>query len=125
MKDDTLALIVAPPGRLSDGWRALLMATPQIAEVQLACCTSSALETLETLDPDLVLYDAEPFGNKRWDVLSQIKAQWPRCRCITLVSSARQRREALAVGADHVLIKGFPADQLSVAVKHLLKNNSE
>jgi DNA-binding NarL/FixJ family response regulator len=68
-----------------------------------------------------VLYDAEPFGHRRWDVLSQIKAQWPKCRYIALICNARQRREALSAGADHVLIKGFPADQLSAAVGRLLE----
>ena len=125
MTSGALALIVARSGRLSDGWRALLMATPQIAEVHMACCTSSALETVEALDPDLVLYDAEPFGDRCWDVLNQIKGRWPKCGCIAMICSARQRREALAAGADEVLIKGFPADQLSAAVKRLLEMPNE
>ena len=115
-----LALVVVPPGRLSDGWRALLLATPQIADVRQVDDASSVLERVEALGPDLVLLDTEPLGERAWAVLNQIKTQAPHCRCIALICSAQHQPDAQAAGADEVLIKGFPAGRLSAAVERLL-----
>ena len=120
MTSDALALVVAPPGRLSDGWRALLLATPQIGDVRQFYDAPSALDAVEALGPDLVLLEVEPFGEGAWALLDQIKVQAPQCLCIVLICSARQQRDAQIAGADEVLLKGFPAGQLAAAVERLL-----
>lgn len=120
MTSGALALVVALPGRLSDGWRALLLATPQIADVRQVDDASSVLELVEALGPDLVLLDTEPLGERAWAVLNQIKTQAPQCRCIALISSILQQQDAQVAGADEVLIKGSPAGRLSAAVERLL-----
>jgi DNA-binding NarL/FixJ family response regulator len=120
-----VALIVAPPGRLSDGWQALLLATPQIAEVRQVHDLSSALETAHTREPDLILFNGEPFGCRPWAEVRQIKEKWPHCCCVVLVCYARQRQEALATGADEVLIRGFAAVQLSTAVEQLFERGCQ
>jgi DNA-binding response OmpR family regulator len=120
MQRVAVAWIVAPPGRLSDGWRTLLLAIPEITDVRQVDSTSSALRALETLGPDLVLLDAEAFVETVWALLGQVRAKAPDCRCIVLVCSVHQRQRALAAGADAVLVKGFTAAQLSAAVQHLL-----
>jgi DNA-binding NarL/FixJ family response regulator len=125
MKSGALALVVAPPGRLSDGWQALLLATPQIAAVRRADCAPSAIGVAEDLAPDLVLLDTELCGEGIWDILNQIKVKCPHCRCIALVCNARRRREALVAGADDVLIKGSPGVQLPDAVEALLEQGPE
>ena len=114
------ALLIARPGRLSDGWQALLLATPWIAGVKQAHDTSSALEALPSLGPDVVLLDTDAFGDVTWALLGQIKAEALPCYCIALIDSDRQRPKALALGADAVLVKGFSAEQLSTAVEGLL-----
>lgn len=120
MQSGAVAWVVAPPGRLGDAWRAMLLVTPQIAEVRQVASISSDLGELEDPGPDLVLMDAEALGKTTWVLLEQIRATAPYCRCIALVRSARQRREVLEAGADAVLVKGFSAAQLSVAVRSLL-----
>jgi DNA-binding response OmpR family regulator len=120
MQSGAMALIVARPDRLSDGWRALLLATPRIAGVRQAHDTASALKTVQALDPDLVLLDADAFGEMTWALLDQIKAKVLHCCCIALICSVHQRPKALAMGADAVLVKGFSAEQLSAAVERLL-----
>jgi DNA-binding response OmpR family regulator len=119
------AWVVAPPGRLSDGWQALLLATPQIAEVRQVYDLSSALETAHTREPDLILLDGEFFGCSPWAEMRQIKEKWPHCCCVVLVCYARQRQEALATGADEVLIRGFTAVQLSTAVEQLFERGCQ
>jgi DNA-binding response OmpR family regulator len=119
-----LAWVVAPPGRLNDGWRALLLATPQIADVRQVYDVFSVLGQAETPVPDLVLLDAEPLGERAWDVLNQLKVKCAQCCCIVLACSARQRQQALDAGADEALIKGFPAGRLSTVVERLLSRPS-
>ena len=127
MTNGALALIIALPGRLSDGWRALLLATPQIVDVRQVGDESSVMEKVAVLGPDLVLFDAESLGRRAWAVLDQIKDTCARCCCIVLICSARYRQQALDAGADEVLLKGFHADELSAAVRRLLsgKNGAE
>ena len=120
MTRGALAWIVAPPGRLSDGWRALLLATPQIADVRQVYDVSSALEATGPPVPDLVLLDAEALGARAWDVLDQLTVKCAPCCCVVLACSAQQRQQALDAGADEGLIKGFPADRLSTVVERLL-----
>ena len=120
MQSGVVAWVVAPPGRLRDAWRALLLATPQIADVRQVASISPDLGELDAPGPDLVLLDVEALGETTWVLLEQIRAKVPHCRCIALVCSARQQREALEAGANVVLIKGFAAAQLSAAVEHLL-----
>lgn len=121
MQSVAVAWVVAPPGRLREGWRALLLATPEIADVRQVDSPSSALGALEIPGPDLVLLDAEAFGETAWALPDRVRAKAPHCRCIVLVCSVHQRRRALAAGADAVLIKGFLAAELSAAVKRLLR----
>jgi DNA-binding NarL/FixJ family response regulator len=120
MQSGATALVVAPPGRLRDGWQALLLATDPISDVRQTDGASSALEVVESRAPELVLLDADALGETAWVLLNQIKVKAPQCRCIALICSARQRPRALASGADAVLIKGFPAARLSAAVERLL-----
>jgi DNA-binding response OmpR family regulator len=98
----------------------MLLAIPQIEDVRQIAATSSGLDELEVPGPDLVLIDAEALGKTTWVLLEQIRAKAPHCRCIALVYSSRQQREALEAGADAVLVKGFSAAQLSVAARRLL-----
>jgi DNA-binding NarL/FixJ family response regulator len=80
MQTGGLALVIAPPGRLSDGWRALLMTTPHIAEVRQAPDATSALDVAETREPDLILVDVDALGERGWSALAQIKDERPYCR---------------------------------------------
>jgi len=114
------ALVVAPPGRLRTGWRALLLATPQISEAWEVTATLSVQSEVVALDPDIVLVDADAFGETTWTLLDQIRERWPVCRNIVLVCSAQKRQEALGTGVDAVLVKGFRAAELSAVVDRLL-----
>lgn len=115
-----LALIVARRGRLSDGWRALLLAAPEIGDVRQAHDASSALDLLEALGPELVLLDVELLGDDSWTLLGQLKAADPKVHCIALISNIQEQQEALAAAADAVLMKGFHADRLAKAIAPMI-----
>lgn len=120
MENQASVLVVARPGRLRDGWRALLLSMPQIETVSTADDTATALRLARTQEPELVLLDVEPFGDDAWTLLEQIKAELPRCLCIVLAGDTQELRVAQSTGASAALVKGFPAARLFETVNQLL-----
>jgi DNA-binding NarL/FixJ family response regulator len=120
MKTDALAIIVAPPGRLRDGWQALLAAIPQIGHVRAVDDAVSALNFVTTVSPDLVMLDAEALGDQAEALLAGIKEVRPQCHCIALICNISGERQARSAGADAILLKGFPAAKLFGTVDRLL-----
>jgi DNA-binding NarL/FixJ family response regulator len=117
---DMMALIVARPGPLRDSLKFFLLTLPQIATVHLADDVASALRAVAEYDPVLVLIDTNGFGETIWATLRRIKAESLRSRCLVLVDDARQQEDAVAAGADVVLVKGCPATKLFETVEGLL-----
>ena len=125
MTDYTLALIVAEPGPLRDGLRALLIAMPQVDAVEEACDLSSALGMAFEHAPALALLDSGPAHSETWLAVRRVKAKWPRARCIFLADSVQQQYEAEAAGADAVLLKGVLPSRLIATVVRLLPRRGE
>ena len=120
MDNPVLALIVAHPGPVRDGLRALLTAIPQVESSKEVDDASSALRIVKEHHPALVLISTDLSGDEVWDLLRQIKAERPQTRSILLVNDVQQQRLAQAAGADGVLFEGSPASKLSATIKHLL-----
>lgn len=106
------------------GLQALLTAVPQIEIVDLADDGPAALR----MDPEyqlaLVLLDINLHGDEVPIVLRQIKARWPKTRCLVLADNVRQQQAARDAGADSALLKGFPAEQLFVTIEGLLAHET-
>jgi DNA-binding NarL/FixJ family response regulator len=114
------ALIVARPGRMRNGLRALLRTIPRIEIVGQVDQGSAALEMVTLERSALVLLDSSlPFEEMRM-ALKQIKAEWPQTRCIVLVDNIQQQGMAQAAGADGVLLKGFAAETLFMTIDEVL-----
>ena len=124
MQIDGPALLVAVPGRLRDGWQALLKAMPQISDVQQADDLPSAWRTLDSQRFGLVILDAGSFGAGAWNLLREIKASKPQCRCIVLVCNSWQEQDAWLAGADEVLLRGFTVREMFAAVVRLFLEGS-
>ncbi len=120
MNDSVLALIVAHPGPVRDGLRALLTAIPRVASLSEIGDASLALRVVEACCPALVLISVDSLGDGVWNLLAQIKAKHPRTRSILLVDDVQQQQLAQAAGADGVLLEGDPASRLSATIKRLL-----
>ena len=114
------ALIIAGPGPLRDGLRALLSTMPQIGSVRVVNNVGSALEMDVPASPALVLLDADMAVPRIWMTVRRVKSGWPQCRIIMLVSDVEQQVEAASAGADVVLLQGLPAGRLVAAVVKLL-----
>ena len=119
-QDCTAALIVAKPGPLRDGLRALMTATPQIEAVEEVEDISLALRVVFEHCPDLVVLDSDLANGEVWMTVRRTKARCPGVRCIVLANDVQQNQEAEAAGADAVLLKGFPAVRLIAIIVKLL-----
>lgn len=113
-------LIVARPGRIREGLRALLRTIPRIEIVGQVGQGSAALEMVTRERPALVLLNSSLPFEEAWMALKQIKAEWPQTRCIVLVDNIQQQGMAQAAGADGVLLKGFAAETLFMTIDEVL-----
>lgn len=113
-------LIVARPGRMREGLRALLRMIPQLELVGQVDQGSAALERVTQAHPALVLLDSSlPFAEMEL-VLRHIKAEWPQTRCLVVADTIQQQGLAQVAGADGVLLKGFAAETLFTTIEEVL-----
>jgi DNA-binding NarL/FixJ family response regulator len=118
-KNQTRALIVTHRESLQNGLQALVMSIPHVDIIGQVGDGPHALEMVREHHPDLVLLDNLP-GDEEWWVLGQIKTRWPEIRCIVLADDVRQQQKATTLGADIVLLKGFPPAKLADIIERLL-----
>jgi DNA-binding NarL/FixJ family response regulator len=64
--------------------------------------------------------DADLPGNEARDALKVIKTNWPRVRCIVLVSTVEQQQAVALAGADSAPLKGLRAEKLYATIEQLL-----
>ena len=122
MKVKTSALIVAQPGPLRDSLWAFLMSLPQIEIVRLVEDAPSALRVVTEYNPALVLVDTNLADNGVLNISRQIKVEGFQSRCLILTDNIQQQQEAIAAGADTVLVKGIPAAKLFEIIEELLSS---
>jgi DNA-binding NarL/FixJ family response regulator len=113
-------LIVANPGRIRDGLKAMLRAIPRIEIVLQANDGPAALKIIAECQPALVLLDSKLANNDIQSVSRQIKAKSPQTRCIVLIDNARQQWMAKVADADSALTIGCPAGEFFTAIEGLL-----
>jgi DNA-binding NarL/FixJ family response regulator len=111
-----LALIVATPSSLQNALMALMTTIPQINAVMVAEETDLAIRMVKDHHPALIVLDVD--FPESLTLLNQIKTQLPLARCILLVNSFEQKEDV--IGADAVLIKGFPGTKFIRTVEELL-----
>jgi DNA-binding NarL/FixJ family response regulator len=114
------ALIVAGPGPLRDGLKALVGTMPQIAALDVASDVDLVFGKGFDSHPALVLLDVNLVEDRIWLTVRRAKAKWPRARTIVLVQRVEQQAEAEAAGADVVFLQGLPAGRLVAAIVKLL-----
>ena len=114
------ALIVARPGRMREGLRALLRTIPRIKIVEQVDRGSAALAMVTQKRSTLVLLDSSLPSEEMWTAVKQIKAKWPQTQCIVVADTIRQQGMAHTSGADGVLLKGFAAETLFLTIDEVL-----
>ncbi len=114
------ALIVAKPGELRDGLRALLGATGKMGHISQADDGPAALAKIGRLCPQVAVLDWNISGGDLPTLLTRIKAECPGTKCLVLTDGVEQQREAESAGADVTVLKGFPAARLVQTLSSLI-----
>jgi DNA-binding NarL/FixJ family response regulator len=122
MSNRVSVLMIAPPGRLSDGLRVLLRASDDIVLAGQAGDTASGLCMLAECLPALVLLDASLPGEQALHVLQHVQGHWPHVHCLVLAHTLEQERLARQAGADAVLQPGFSAETLFHTIEQVMRN---
>jgi CheY-like chemotaxis protein len=115
-------MIVAEPGRLRDGLQALLVSFRVLEPVVVVDDGPSALEAIRNGGPDLVILDYRVFGEATPEFVRAIKQARAQGYCIVVADRLGQFQPIRDAGADEVLLKGFSAAELSIAVEQALDN---
>jgi len=110
---------------MRDNLKLLLRTIPGIEIVGQADDSSSALRMSAEHRPALVLVDTNLPNDDVLTVLRQIKARQPQTRCLVLADNGQKQEDIAAAGADAVLRKGFPAEELFDTVERLLSGWSQ
>ena len=112
-------LVAAPPDPMRDSLCFLLSSVLEIEIVALADDCAALLRQATAHCLALILLDGNLTGAGTRAALARLAADCPTNRCIVLANSTRQRREALAAGADGALLKGYSALELLALVDRL------
>ena len=125
MKERVTVLIIAKPGQVRDGLRALLQAIPGVDVVDRPCDGMPNADLLAEYNPALILVDCNLVDTRMLDALRRLKTQNPEVCFLILVEDVEQRQLAQDTGFEHVLIKGSSAEKLAKTAKELLTHKSK
>ena len=119
-KQAKLALIVATPGHLWDGVQSLLRTLPEIEIIAEIKSPSVLLRMGNEIKPDLILLDANLYGENIMKAITKINEEWSYAPCVVLVEDSQHHQALYDAGADLVIPQGFPATKLVAAIEELL-----
>jgi len=125
MKERVTVLIIAKPGQVRDGLRALLHAIPEVDVVDRPCDGMLNADLLAEYNPALILVDCRLVDTRALDALRRLKTQNPEVCFLILVEDVEQRQLAQDTGFEHVLIKGSSAEKLAKTARELLTQKSK
>ena len=125
MKERVTVLIIAKPGQVRDGLRALLHAIPEVDVVDRPCDDMLNADLVAEYNPALILVDCNLVDTRTPDALRRLKTQNPGVCFLILVEDVEQRQLAQDTGFEHVLIKGSSAEKLAKTARELLTQKSK
>lgn len=125
MRERVTVLIIAKPGQVRDGLRALLHAIPGVDVVDRPCDGMLNADLLAEYNPALILVDCRLVDTRTLDALRRLKTQNPGVCLLILVEDVEQRQLAQDTGFEHVMIKGSSAEKLAKTVRELLTHKSK
>jgi DNA-binding NarL/FixJ family response regulator len=115
-RESVCTVVASRPGVMQASLRATLAGLAGVEVVGSAGDGLSALNLVRERPPDLLVVDCSLLEEETCALLRQVKAEWPRVRCLALTRTGRQRDRAAAAGADVVLPRDGPIRELRAAV---------
>jgi DNA-binding NarL/FixJ family response regulator len=113
-----IALVVSSSDDLQNGLLALMTTIPPISAVLVAEDKKSTWRIINNHQPALIIMDMSL--RKVQDIIKQIKTQQPQIHLIVLEDDLPQGKDMEALGADRVLIKGFPPQKLIEVIEDFI-----
>ncbi len=88
-------------------------------QITLASTYDEALASLNNKQFELVLADVKMPGQNGFDLLKEIKSNWPRTAVIMMTGygDAYTVKEALMMGADEYITKPFKSHEISLIIE--------
>ena len=117
MRPPRRVLIVDDRRPVRAALRALLALWPDVNCVGEAADGQESVRRVAEWHPDTVLMDIRMQGMDGLEATRRIKSQWPEVRVIALTLHAECEAEALAAGAEALLVKGGPPELLREAIR--------
>lgn len=111
--------ILAHPGPLRDGLRALLLAMPEVEWVVEHEDAVLAVQELARSHPHLALVDAESFGGHIRGLLDEVRRVSPTTRRIALAGTVDQIRDLETPLAELFIVHGTSAAEVAAAIQRL------
>ena len=113
-------MIVAEVGRLREGLQVMFDSFPSLETVAVVGDGPSAMEAIQSRQPDLAILDAHLFDEGTADLIRAIKQGGNGVRCLVVAERLAQFQPLLDAGADKVLLKGFSAAEIRSGMEQLL-----
>jgi len=119
-------LIVDDHTIMRDGLQALLSSEPNYEVVGTVADGKTAIQSVTTLSPDIVLMDLTMPGTSGIDAIKEIKRRTPEVRVIALTFHKEDKyiHATLEAGADAYVLKDDSRTELFTALSSVMRGNS-
>jgi len=118
-------LIVDDSYEVRDGLRSILTGQAGIEMVEEATDGSEAINKLRERRFDAVLIDVQTEERDWIDLSRRVKQGWPQTRVVLLLVHRVRPEDVAASGADGLLMKDSPREQIVYLVSRVLKGGLE
>lgn len=112
-------IVVSRPGVMQRALRTSLSVCPTVQVLASAGDGLTALKLIEDHSPGLVVIDANLLPEESEALVAAVKAGHDQARCLVFVQSLRQEATMTAAGADAVMLRDEPADNLRAVLARL------
>ncbi|TFG67563.1 MAG: response regulator [Anaerolineales bacterium] len=117
-------IIAAPPSYMRNCLVVVLKTFPDVCLESPVDDEQALLTKISHNSPALILIDAEDIGAETESLFNIIKTEAPATKTIVIAKDRDAYKRAQSLGADCVLLKGYPTEDLSTAIRELMQFNA-
>ncbi len=116
-----ITVVLAPSGPLRQELLAFLKSIPGLELVNAATEPGELQQAVEQFAPQLLILVGGALFTPIAETLVQLKRSAASVPCLVLAENRQQIQQAVAAGADTVLLKGFSTPEFLAALTHVTK----
>ncbi len=112
-------IIIAKYSEIREGLSTVLGLAGDIEVIASAASLGDAIRQAGAPGPDVFLIDMEMPGGEGYETIRQAAREYPAAKAIALTSHdyPAARESAIQAGADGVLVKGLPVQEMVAAIQ--------